>query len=144
MNREQFEALRDYEGKVIRGDVRFQGRQPGRPILTAGDIRISNADEVDLRLHINLNTESTAVNITVSAPGTGPVCRLDIRHTVHGEAGRTHKHSLKTASDPKRNLPYAEERPDLEDFTPRQAFDEFCRLAKIEFQGEWREPDDES
>ena len=93
MNRAEFEMLRDLPGKVIRGDIKFSRKQALAPRLVAEDLVSENTAGVELRMAVHSNPATTAKTINVHVPGTGPICRLDIDGTVHGAAGRSHKHS---------------------------------------------------
>jgi hypothetical protein len=79
--------------------------------------------------------------VNVYALGTGPICRLDVDGTRHGEAGRSHKHALQTERCPDRNLPDGVvARADLAGRMMREVFDELCRIADISFSGALQDP----
>lgn len=144
MNRNEFEALRNLHGKVIRGDVVFVRRNQTRPLLTA-ELEIENSAGIELRLNINFNPEVGSKTFNVSARGVGAICRLDVDGPAHGAAGRQHKHSLQTERCPDRKLPdNVEPRPDLEGRSVRECFDEFCRISHIQHLGKFAPPDEET
>jgi hypothetical protein len=139
MNRTEFEALRDLPGKRISQDVRFIRRAALRPAVEA-EVRIENDQGVDLRMSMHFNPETGSKTVNVYVPGTGPICRLDVDGTRHGDAGRSHKHALATERCPDRNLPDdLTARGDLSGCSMREVFDDFCRMARIEFTGAWEE-----
>jgi len=142
MNRAEFEMLRDLPGKVIRGDIKFSRKQALAQRLVAEDLVSENTAGVELRMAVHSNPATTAKTINVHVPGTGPICRLDIDGTVHGAAGRSHKHSLQTGRCPDRNLPDGVvARPELAGKSPREVFESFCELAGIVHDGSFHEPD---
>jgi hypothetical protein len=145
MNRTEFEALRDLQGKRITHDIRFGRRAALQPALEVDKVEIANAAGTDLRMNMHYNPETGSKTINVYIPGTGPICRLDVDGTKHGDAGRTHKHSLQADRCPDRNLPEGVvARPDLSGLTMKQVFDEFCRMASIDFEGTFFPPEEAS
>ena len=142
MNRSEFEALRDLQGKVIRGDIKFSKKQALAPLLVAEDVVIENTAGVELRMAIHTNPQTGGKTVNVHIPGTGPICRLDVDGTAHGAAGRTHKHSLQTERCPDRNLPDAVvARPEFAGLQPREVFARFCEIAGIVHEGTFHDPD---
>jgi hypothetical protein len=141
MNRTEFEALRDLDGKILRGDIRFSRSRATSPLLVA-EIAIENPQNRDMRMVLHYNTETDSKTINVVVTGLGPICRLDIGGTEHGEVGRHHKHSLQTERCPSQNLRHADARDDLAGRTFRDVFDDFCEQARIEHRGTMFEPDE--
>lgn len=142
MNRNEFEALRDLPGKVIRGDIKFSRKQALAPLLVAEDLVIDNSTGLELRMSVHANPGTGAKTVNVHVPGVGPICRLDVDSTVHGTAGRNHKHSLQTPRCPDRNLPDGVvTRPDLAGQSPREVFDAFCAMSQITHEGVFHNPD---
>jgi len=143
MNRTDFEALRDLPGKRISQEVRFVRRQALRPAMEA-EVTIENDLGIDLRMNIHFNPETGSKTVNVYVPGTGPICRLDVDGTRHGDAGRSHKHALKTERCPDRNLPDdVVTRPDLSGRSLQEVFADFCRTANIAFEGKFFPPEEE-
>jgi hypothetical protein len=143
MTRNELEALRDLAGKRITQDVRFAKRQALRPVVEA-DVPIENDQGVDLRMNIHFDPETGAKTVNVYVPGTGPICRLDVDGTRHGDAGRSHQHALSTKRCPDRNLADGVvPRPDLSGRSMRHVFEEFCRMANLHFSGIFFDPEDE-
>lgn len=137
MNRQEFEAVRDIPGKVIRGDIRFAQRQATAPALVAENVVIENDAGVELRLNINLNPKVGSKTFNVVVQGLGPICRLDVDGTVHRPAGRSHKHSLQTERCPDRNLSDGVvDRAELSGKSVAELFDVFCQMAQISHQGQ--------
>lgn len=136
MNRTEFERLRDMPGKVIAGDIKFSRKQALAPLLVAEDIAIANDDGVDLKLSVHTNPMTGAKSVNVHVPGVGPICRLDVDGTSHGDAGRSHKHSLQSERCPDRNLPDGViARADLSGQDVRAVFEAFCAMAAITHSG---------
>jgi hypothetical protein len=144
VDRKDFEALRDIEGKQIEQDIRFAKRQAHLPALLAEQIRIENGEGVDLILTISYNPEVGSKTFNVHVPGRGPICRLDVDGPAHRPAGRSHKHALQDTRCPDRNLPdEVVDRPDLSGQGVRELFQEFCNMAKIEHTGVFEAPDED-
>jgi hypothetical protein len=141
MNRTEFEALRDMTGKRVIGDIRLAQSRATHPLMVAENIRIENADGVDLRMSVTHNPEIGSTTVNVHVPGTGPVCRLDIDGPAHRPAGRCHKHSLQSERCPSRNLPDdVADRGDLSGKSAREVFEAFCAMARIVHEGTFVEP----
>jgi len=134
-----FTTLRDIPDKRIEEDIKFQAKEYHAPSLYAKGIKILGAGDADLRMQITYNPEQDSININVTSVPTGAICRLDVRHTNHKEAGRTHKHIVVAEGDAP-VLPYAEARPDLDALTVKEAFDQFCEMANISHTGEFGDP----
>jgi hypothetical protein len=69
MNRTEFEALRDLNGKTIHEDIRFAKSRAMSPLLVAEGIRIANEHGVDVRLTISYNPQVGAKTFNVHIPG---------------------------------------------------------------------------
>lgn len=132
MDRAAFEAVRNFPGKVIRGEIRLVARQQNRPVLVAENIAIENDSGVALKLNISYNPEVGSKTFNVTAAGIGPICRLDVDGPAHRPAGRSHKHSLQTERCPDRNV---DDRPDLAGKTVTELFKIFCEMADIAHTG---------
>ncbi len=136
MNRTEFEALRDLPGKAIRRDIRCVQSRFLAPVLEADKIVIENSAGIELRMNLSFNPITGKKTVNVYVPGQGPICRLDVDGPKHGDAGRCHKHSLQNERCPERNLPDgALAYPNLSGANMRTVFDEFCRIAGIDFLG---------
>jgi hypothetical protein len=143
MNRPEFDAIRDVPDKKIVGDIRFSRPGALAPAVAAQNIPIQNSQGIDLRLNITYNAEVGSKTFNVHVPGTGPICRLDVDGTNHGDAGRSHKHALKGERCPDRNLPDdVTGRPDLAGKGVREVFEEFCQMAQITHEGVFAAPDE--
>ncbi len=130
--------------KAIRADVRFTRPKATAPALVAEDLEIHNANGVDLILNITYNPEVGSKTFNVHVRGVGPICRLDVDGTVHGDAGRSHKHALLTERCPDRNLrDGVQSRQDLSGRSVREVFAEFCALAQIAHTGNFDAPDED-
>jgi len=144
VDRTQFEALRNLDGKFIDDDIRFVKSKPMSPLMIAENIRIKNDSGVDVRLTIHYNPAIRSKTFNVHIPGIGPICRLDVDGPPHRPAGRCHKHSLQTARCPERNLPdKVSDLPTLSGKSVRELFAEFCNMACIQHNGELETPDED-
>lgn len=142
MNRTEFEALRDLPSKRIRQDIRWTRRTALRPLLETDGIVIENTEDLELRRNLNFNPENGSKTVNVYVRGLGPICRLDVDGTRHGDAGRSHKHALREDRCPDRNLPDGVmARHELSGQSMREVFQEFCRLALIEHEGTFQDPE---
>jgi hypothetical protein len=143
MNRTEFDALRGLQGKEISTDIRFAKRNALRPALEISDIVIENDAGVDLRMNMHFNPETGSKTVNVYVPGTGPICRLDVDGTRHGDAGRSHKHSLQTERCPERNLSDGVIISEaLSGRSMQEVFEAFCEVAAIEFSGTFDSPEE--
>lgn len=141
MNRRDFEALRDVPDKRIVVDIRLGPKQATQPLLTMDRIEIENSQGVQIWMNINFNPESGAKGINVTLVGEGPICRLDVDGSVHGAAGRSHKHSVQDEMSISRSLrDGVVPRPDLGGKTLREVFDSFCAAANIAHVGTFYDP----
>ncbi len=137
MTRDEFERLRDLPGKVIVGDIRLASQRDLSTLLVADKIKIDNADDVDARLTMDFNPETGAKCINVHVSGVGPICRLEVDSRAHKPHGRSHKHALDTSECPSENL-----KRKVIDFGQlsgkdiREVFGEFCKMAKIQHNGQ--------
>ena len=143
MDRSEFEELRDLPDKVIQDDVIFRQPQDMKPNFTCGPLRIINSLKANLVLHCTYKPEIPSYTFNFTVVGTGPICRIDVNGTVHGRAGRTHKHSLTRASDatPNKNLPVAVSRPDLELKSAPELWRIVCDEARIVHTGRFFNPE---
>ena len=144
MERNEFEALRDLPGKVIRQDIRLSRRAPLKPAMSAEGIRIESEASVELLLSITHNPEIGGKTFNVHVRGGKAICRLDVDGTPHRPCGRSHKHSLQSSRCLERNLPHAEDLPDLSGSTLTEAFQAFCAMAHVTHEGDFHVPDAES
>lgn len=142
MNLTEFEALRDTGDKQIIQDIRFVKGQNTAPVVVAENVQIVSTIDVDLRLTISFNLQTSAATFNVHVPGTGPICRLDVGGPPHRPAGRGHKHSLQNERCPDRNLPdEVIDRPDLLGKPFRELFEEFCTMSSITHTGSIDDPE---
>ena len=141
VDRADFERLRDFPGKVIRGDIKFVQRKQMAPAFVADGIEIENSSGIALRLNINFNPDASSKTFNVFAVGIGPICRLDVDGPMHRPVGRSHKHSLQTERCPERNLPdQVTDRGDLSGKSLDELFGIFCKMAKVEHDGAFLAP----
>lgn len=141
LERDEFERIRDLAAKVIEDDIVFEDHGGHRHVVRAKKVQILNASDKNLYLHVTVNRETEEVNLNVTHPGTGPICRLDVRSNEHPPGGRNHKHDLKVASCPPQNLRRGvTARPEVESMTFIEAFEWFCKQAQIEFRGQLGDP----
>lgn len=102
---------------------------------------IHNEGGWKLLLNINYNPEVGSKVFNVRAEDVGPICRLCVDGTAHGDMGRSHKHSLQAARCPDRNLPDGViAKPELSGCSLRECFEKFCEMAGVEHRGQFQEP----
>lgn len=141
MNRRDFEALRDLAGKRISGTIKLSLKQATQPLMTADRIPIHNSQGVAVWMNINFNPETGAKAINVTLVGEGPICRLDVDGSCHGDAGRSHKHSVQDENSVRRSLrDGVVARPDLSGRSLREVFADFCAAASIVHDGSLEVP----
>ncbi len=143
MNRRDFEALRALPGKYILDDIVFKAERGMGPSLVFRNIRVFNAMNLGVFLNGTFKPRLNAITYNFVLSGTGPICRIDVNSTIHGEAGRTHKHELESETDPLYNLPNAIIIRDLGEPTPLAVWKRVCTGANIEHRGRFVEPVDE-
>jgi hypothetical protein len=141
MDRNDFNALRDLSGKVIRSDIKFGQRKQAHGVYFADDIEVENSLNIPIKLNVRFDPEIGSKTVNVVLVGTGPICRLDVDGPPHRPAGRSHKHSLQTERCPDRNLPdQVTDRPDLSGKSVQEIFAAFCEMAKIAHDGSFTSP----
>jgi hypothetical protein len=141
MTRGDFIQLRDLPDKRIREDILFLEGPDSRPNRVFSNVQIENSLGVDVRLNGTYKPGVPALSLNVTVRGVGPICRLEVNGTVHGPAGRTHKHDLRTERCPRRNLPHAEPREDLTELSPAEVWEVLCREANIVHLGRFVDPE---
>jgi hypothetical protein len=142
LNRNEFNDLRDLDAKRIDANIIFSPRKQHPSILSAEGIVIVNEVGVDAVLEIHYNPESDSKVFSVMVPSAGgQICRLCVDGNPHPPCGRSHKHSLGTPECPKQNLKSeVVDLPALAGKPIDELFEEFCRMAKIQFNGEFNAP----
>lgn len=144
MNRLDFETLRDLPGKTISGTIKLSQKQATQPLLTADRIPIQNSQGVTVWMNINFNPETGAKGVNVTLVGEGPICRLDVDGSCHGDAGRSHKHSVQDDASVRRSLrDGVVPRADLSGKRLSEVFEDFCAAASIVHNGSFEDPDGE-
>lgn len=141
MNREEFQRLRDLPDKIINTDINFELQNGLGPNLVFSQIRVENSQDLDIILNGTFKPDIPSVTFNFVLKGVGPICRVDVNGTIHGNAGRTHKHDLRRESDPRQSLPTAFARPDLEGKTAREVWEILCEQAHIIHQGHFHDPE---
>ena len=143
MNRHEFEALRDLPDKLIVDDIVFTPNKHLSTTLILEPIKVLNAGAYDVVLNGSYipNIPAVKFNFSISSEG-GAICRIEVNSTIHKSAGRTHKHSLQHDSCPRKNLPHAVPRPDLDltRLTPAEIWETICREANINHEGRFIDP----
>ncbi|HEU0177354.1 MAG TPA: hypothetical protein VFV58_24075 [Blastocatellia bacterium] len=138
MNRREFEELRDMPDKEIIVDIAFVRKNATTLVFT--DIKVKNSLGMELIVDGTFKPDIPAVKYNFTVQGIGPICRLEMNSTMHKDAGRTHKHDLQEESCPRKNLPFAVARPDIEELTPKQIWEVLCRQANIKHVGKFIDP----
>lgn len=144
MNRAEFEQLRALSGKVIDADIEFKASSKTSPCLVFEQVQVRNDLNWEVLLNGTYKPFIPAVSFNFVIKGLGPICRLDVNGTIHGEQGRTHKHDLHDEEDPRRNLPQAISRQDLKGKTARQVWELLCQQANIVHTGRFFDPENGS
>lgn len=140
MTRAEFVQLRDLPDKRVREDIRFVESNDSRPNRVFSDIQIENSLGLDVRVNGTYKPDIPALSLNVTVRGVGPICRVEVNGTIHGPAGRTHKHDLRVERCPRKNLPHAVARPDLVELSPREVWEVLCREARIAHVGHFVDP----
>jgi hypothetical protein len=136
MDRQEFEKLRDLSGKRITAEIVLRSKKDRRGVQMSGPVPIESSNVVLAHLYVEHNVETDSKSINVMMAGIGPICRLEVDSRVHRPAGRSHKHSLRMPDCPTKNLPIdVMDRPELTGASLEVVFEEFCRMAHIEFTG---------
>ena len=141
MNRSEFETLRNLPGKRVTLDIEFESRQATSPNLTFEGVQVENELGYEVVLNGTYKPDIPSVTFNFVLRGTGPICRVDVNGTLHGPAGRTHKHDLRNETDPRNNLPDAVARPDLTGRTVEEIWNTLLTQAGIEHTGRFTSPD---
>lgn len=139
MDKSEFEALRDLPDKVIKADIVFTPKNA--TTLFFQDVPVSNSLDLEVVLYGTFKPDIPTVTYNFVLKGVGPICRIDVNGTIHKDQGRTHKHGLQKDSCPRNNLPQAQNRPDFEKLTAKEAWDKICGMANITHEGRFEEPE---
>lgn len=138
MNRAEFDALRQLAGKTIAVPITLSASRNHEKSMVALDIPVENSMGVELILDVTFKPEVPALTFNFSVKGVGPICRVDINGTIHGNAGRTHKHELQNETDPRNNLPFALARAELMAMPANNAWTWVCQQANINHTSTFR------
>ena len=143
MDRYAFEYIRDLHGKKIETDIRFERDTAIASVLTFKNVRIWNEPDHVLFLNGTYKPRLKTIIYNVRVEGLGPICRVCVNGVEHGNAGRTHKHSLLTEECARiENLARdVVARPDLEGLTAREVFRDFCVRSRILHTGIFHDPE---
>lgn len=140
MNRQEFEQLRDLPGKRITADIVFSSHSKAGPNRVFEQVQVENSLELDVVLNGTYKPDIPSITFNFVIRGVGPICRIDVNGTIHGAAGRTHKHDLQRDSDPRTNLPDVVPRPDLVGKSPREVWEILCKQAGMIHTGNFVDP----
>ena len=141
MNRAEFEQLRDIPDKQITTDIVFTAHRQAAPNLVFEQIPVENSLGADIILNGTYKPDIPSITFNFVIRGTGPICRLCVNSSIHKDVGRTHKHSLQNEADPRKNLPHASARPDLDGKNAREVWETLCQQANIKHTGTFHEPE---
>lgn len=144
MDRGEFERIRNLHRKKIEVDIRFEKDAAIAAVLTFKNIRITNELGYILLLNGTYKPRLKCIIYNVRIENLGPICRICVNGVEHGNAGRTHKHSLATEECSKSgNLGKdVVPRPDLEGKTAHEVFKDFCARARILHTGKFYNSED--
>lgn len=142
MTRAEFELLRNLPDKRIAADIAFQQSKATSPNLTFENVPVENSLGLEVLVNgtFKPNLPCVTYNFHIKTAG-GPVCRVCVNGTKHGNAGRTHKHDLRHESDPRNNLPTAVARPDFQNKTAREVWATLITQANIQHTGTFTDPE---
>lgn len=142
MNRDQFTDLRDLPDKVIASDIEFLPDKAISTTLSFDQVEVENGLGYELVLNGSYIPNIPALKFNFVVKGVGAICRIEINGVVHKPIGRTHKHALIDENCPRKNLPHADARPDLDlhTHTPRQIWETVCQESGILHTGKFVEP----
>ena len=141
MNRDEFVKLRRLRDKEIAHDISFSPAKKSRPnllVFEGAKVSTSTGHEIVLNGSYDHRTRATIFNFVLQ--GVGPICRVEANSTVHQDVGRTHKQELQNETDPRKNLPFADTRTDLENKTPLEIWQILCTQASINHTGKFYDP----
>lgn len=141
MNKLEFDLL-VRAAKEINSDIKYVKDTNNSSSLVCKDIIVENDLGYQLKIDAYFKPEIGTVKFNFSIKGKGPVCRLCINGSNHGEVGRNHKHELTEESDCSYNLPFAIRRDDLVNKSVKEIFDILCRNANIKFNGTFSSPEE--
>jgi hypothetical protein len=138
MNQQEFQTLRDMPGKKISGDILFLKTNSSGPNLVFDGVLVQNTEAFEIVLNGIFKPNIPSLTFNFVLRGVGPICRLDVNGTIHDFVGRTHKHELIRESDPRKNLPTAFKREDIDsaNLNVKDVWTQLCAQAKIEHDGE--------
>lgn len=139
MTREEFELLRTHP-KRIEADIKFDFSKDARPALIFDKVPILNDLGYDLVMNGRFLAATNTLVFNVVLRHDGAICRVCVEGQIHDDAGRTHKHELRSKEDTRRNLPTAIARPDLNFKRPKDVWDDLCERARIEHTGKFIDP----
>lgn len=140
MERHEFEQLRNLPGKRITADITFVSMNGMGPNLVFEQVIVENSLGWDVVLNGTYKPGIPAITFNFVLKKVGPICRVDVNGTIHGAAGRTHKHDLQREDDPRLNLPTALPRPDLVGKSAKDVWEILCKQANIMHVGKFNEP----
>ncbi len=142
MNRSEFIELRDLPDKIIHSDLEFTPSKFSSVSLVCEQIEVTNSLGYDLVLNGTFVPTIPSIKFNFAIKGIGAICRIEVNGKIHREAGRTHKHDLKNENCPRKNLPFAEARSDLDlsKQTPADIWQKICEESGIVHTGTFRSP----
>jgi hypothetical protein len=136
VDRDEFERLRDLPDKEIADDIVYRtDKNLPFGVFRTDQVKVNNSLDYPVVVEGHFTQATGAVVFNFFLEGTGPICRFEVNSTIHGDAGRTHKHDLRTPRCPLQNLPYATARPDMEGLGPKELWELICQRTKIVFTG---------
>ena len=140
MTRLEFHALRDLPDKRITADIAFKTSAATGSNLTFDNVAVENSLGVEVIMNGTFKPGIPTVTYNFYVRSQGPICRVCVNGTFHGEGGRTHKHELRDEADQRLNLPTVLPRPELENLSPREVWNKLMQDAKIVHTGIFIDP----
>lgn len=142
MFRLEFENLWAEADKCVTDDIAYRKETGGHKDLYCFDyVPVICQSGVALSVSGSYSCRTGAITFTFTVDGLGPVTRYCLGGPEHRDATRYHQHLLRDGKDPRRNLPYAEARPSMEEMGAKQAWEQICKDADIAHTGMFFEPE---
>jgi hypothetical protein len=140
MTRQEFQTLRDLQGKRIAADIIFKPASYGSSNLVFENVVVENEPGWDIIVNGTFKPGIPTITYNFYVRSEGPICRVCVNGTHHSPGGRTHKHELRHEADTRQNLPTVIARPDLEGLSPREIWVKLMADANIQHTGTFFDP----
>lgn len=137
----EFHELRNDASKYIDINIEFARAHKLKPHLLAFEgVKVHNSCGCEIQAGGTYNRILKRLVLYFTLADGRQICRLCVRGQVHKNAGRTHKHDITSDEDVENNLPHAKPRPELEEKTPFEIWEDLCKRAKLQHYGTFHCP----